>query len=180
VQRASVALDPLLESGLVDRLAPPDRTALAQCLVGRVYAAGEVVFREGEPGDTMLFVVEGRLVAVTTGSEEPGAAEQVLNVMGAGEVVGEMAVFDPAPRSATVRALEETTVYALEHDAMDALRRASPAALGALVGVAVRDLTRRLRRLDARIETELLRRRAEERRHARDAVTPTNPRTTGT
>lgn len=171
VQRAGIEPDQLKATGLTARLAPAELRALAMCLQGRVYEAGETVFREGDPGDTMLIVISGRLVAVTSTEGNAGPTEQILNVMDSGEIVGEMALLDPAPRSATVRAIERSTVYALEHDAMDALRRASPAAFGEIIGIAVRDLARRLRRLDARIEAEIVRRRSEERIGARSQPT---------
>jgi len=129
-----------------------DLAALAACVKARRYGAGDLVFHEGDPGATMLVVAEGTLVAVASQGEARGA---VLNSMGEGEIVGEMAFLDPAPRSATVRALTEVVAYELDHDAMGVLRRQAPGAVAALVGLAVRDVTRRLRLLDERIEAEL-------------------------
>ena len=51
--------------------------------------SGEVVMREGEPGDDMFVVVSGRLRVVTTG---PNGAEVIVAELGPGETVGEMAV----------------------------------------------------------------------------------------
>jgi CRP/FNR family transcriptional regulator, cyclic AMP receptor protein len=60
---------------------------------GRRYAQGEVIFREGEPGNLMYAVVEGEV--------EIRAGERFIERTGAGGVVGELALIDHAPRSAT-------------------------------------------------------------------------------
>ena len=70
------------------------------------FAAGEVVFREGEPGDRALLVVAGRLRATLQG--------RPLGDTVPGEVVGETAIFVSAgQRSATVTAVEPTTCLSL-------------------------------------------------------------------
>jgi len=133
-------------------LSDADLAALGACVRVRRYGAGDLVFHEGDPGATMLVVAEGTLVAVAARGEARG---EVLNRMAEGEIVGEMAFLDPAPRSATVRALTDVVAYELDHDAVGVLRREAPAAVATLVGLAVRDVTRRLRLLDERIEAEL-------------------------
>ena len=130
----------------------PSLTALAACMRVRRWPAGATVFRVGEPGASLLVVTEGTLAAVTGGAKEGGS---VLNRMGAGEVIGEMALLDPAPRSATVEALTDVVAYELDQDAMDVLRLQAPGAVAAIVSMAIRDVTRRLRNLDERIEREL-------------------------
>jgi CRP/FNR family cyclic AMP-dependent transcriptional regulator len=149
---AGVSLDVLRRVAVFGALAEADLAALAACVKARRYGAGDLVFHEGDPGATMLVVAEGTLVAVAARGEARG---EVLNRMGEGEIVGEMAFLDPAPRSATVRALTDVVAYELDHDAVGVLRRQAPGAVAALVGLAVRDVTRRLRLLDERIEAEL-------------------------
>ena len=65
------------------------------------------------------------------------------------------AFLDSAPRSATVTAVEATTTYELTSDTMEVLRRQAPAVVAAIVTGAIRDVTRRLRKLDERIAVEL-------------------------
>ena len=55
--------------------------------------AGHALFREGEPGDTMFVVLEGA-VELTHGT-------QVIETIGAGEIIGELALIDTGPRSAS-------------------------------------------------------------------------------
>ncbi len=129
--------------------------AVLLCLRVRVCDAGTWLFREGEPGASMLLVAEGALAATV---RDRAGAEREINRMGPGEVVGEMAFLDPAPRSASVRALTATTYYELDEDGMDALRVNSPSAAAALSWAVIRDVTRRLRRMDQLIEAELARR----------------------
>lgn len=67
----------------------------------REYLAGEVVFDEGEEGNALYIVRTGRVVICRQGRPEHPIAE-----IGAGGFFGELALLDPAPRSAQARALE--------------------------------------------------------------------------
>lgn len=68
--------------------------------LGRLYEDGEVVVRQGEVGDCLFVVQEGQVEVVA----ELDGKETLLRELGAGEMVGEMAIFDRIVRSATVRA----------------------------------------------------------------------------
>jgi CRP-like cAMP-binding protein len=65
------------------------------------FDAGAVLMTEGRPGRQVFLIVEGRVEVTLRGSR--------LAVLGPGEVVGEMALVDGGPRSATVTALEPVT-----------------------------------------------------------------------
>ena len=67
---------------------------------------GETLFRQGEEADGLFVVVDG---SVGVHGRLPGGREVELAVLGAGEVIGEMALVDGGTRAATVRALESTT-----------------------------------------------------------------------
>lgn len=84
----------------------------------RRVAAGTVLFREGDGSDAAYFVVSGRL-AVT--QRRPDGSERSLREMGNGEVVGELGLLDAAPRSATVRAVRDTTLARFSGDQFEAL-----------------------------------------------------------
>ncbi|HJR40879.1 MAG TPA: cyclic nucleotide-binding domain-containing protein [Gemmatimonadaceae bacterium] len=62
----------------------------------RVFAPGEYIFREGEPGTRLFVIVEGE---VRISRDIPGAGEEALAVLKPGAVFGEMAVFDRSQRS---------------------------------------------------------------------------------
>lgn len=59
------------------------------------FQPGEIIFHEGEPGDYMYVVLEGEVDIVHN--------EKVINRVGPGEILGEMALIDNSPRSATAR-----------------------------------------------------------------------------
>jgi len=79
----------------------------------RRYASGDVVFREGEPSDSVCKIVEGRVEVV----KEEGTHRVVLGHIGKGDYVGEMGVIEGRPRSATVCAENEVTVEWIERGA---------------------------------------------------------------
>ena len=80
-----------------------------ELLYERIYEKDEVVFEEGDAGHGVFIVVSGRL-RVDPGHE---SLKKVLLDVGPGESVGELALFDEGPRSATVVAMERTVTVAL-------------------------------------------------------------------
>ncbi len=94
------------------------------------FEAGEVIFHQGDPGSTCHVVVEGR-VRVLVISED--GSELAVRILGAGELMGEMALFEERPRSASVEALERTKTLMWHREALLHCLRESPAlALGLL------------------------------------------------
>ncbi len=87
-------------------LTADDLEELAEVVEERRVDAGKEVFREGDPGDAVYLIVKGSVVVFTGG--DGTRPERVLSELGAGACIGEMAVLDASPRSATVRALERT------------------------------------------------------------------------
>jgi CRP-like cAMP-binding protein len=85
--------------------------------LGKEYEDQEVICRQGEPGDFMYVVQAGRAVV----THEQGDTESVVGDLAAGDVFGEMAIFDRQPRSATVRAQGSARVLTLDKRAF--LRR---------------------------------------------------------
>ena len=78
--------------------------------LGRTYRDGEIVIREGDVGDCLYVVQEGHLEVV----RQVDGRETVIRLVGKNELVGEMAVFDREPRSATVRARGSVRVLTLD------------------------------------------------------------------
>lgn len=85
--------------------------------LGRVYQDGEVIVRQGDVGDCLYVIQEGRAKVLL----EKDGEEIQLRVASKGEIIGETAVFERVARSATVRALGE--VRALTVDKKNFLRR---------------------------------------------------------
>jgi CRP/FNR family transcriptional regulator len=82
---------------------------LAQVAVPRSYEAGQVIFREGDDGDT-FFVVRSGAVKIT---REHGGRTIALAELRAGDMFGELSMFGGEVRSATAQALEATSAVAL-------------------------------------------------------------------
>ena len=99
---------------------------------------GEVVVSEGSFGEALYLVLTGR-VAVVKGNH-------ALAELGSGEFFGEMSLVEPAPRSATVSAVEPSFLFRLPHNALRQLITDSPDASNALLIQIVRTLSERLRR----------------------------------
>ncbi|HEY5920797.1 MAG TPA: cyclic nucleotide-binding domain-containing protein [Kofleriaceae bacterium] len=82
-----------------------DLEELASIVEERRIAADKDLFREGDVGDAVYLIIKGRVRVFVGGGERP---EKTINELGPGACIGEMAVLDASPRSATVRALEAT------------------------------------------------------------------------
>ena len=101
--------------------------ALVQQVVDRVewrrLEAGEVLFRQGDLADAAYFVVGGRLMVLAATSD---GSDELIAELGRGEVVGELGLLDRAPRSATVRAVRDTTLAAFSTIMFEELVATSP------------------------------------------------------
>jgi CRP/FNR family cyclic AMP-dependent transcriptional regulator len=73
----------------------------------RFVSRGEILIRQGVPVDALSILLEGRLAVLL------GPREREIARLNAGEIVGEMSFVDARPPSATVKALEDSTVLAL-------------------------------------------------------------------
>ncbi len=138
---AERTLDSLRKIPLFQQLEDDDLEEIASHLIERRYPKGATVMEEGLPGDYMYVIAEGR-VKVTKLSED--GREKILEMMGEGAFVGEMALLDQAPRSATVKTLSNSRLLALSRaDFLSLLRRNADLALHV-----IQELTRRLRETD--------------------------------
>ncbi len=68
------------------------------------------LFHEGDPGDRLYVVMEGKVKLHRT---SPDGRENMLAVLGPGELIGELSLFDPGPRTATRTALTEVKLLGL-------------------------------------------------------------------
>ena len=114
-----------------------DLEQLASRVEERRYDPGMNLCVEGEVGDAVYLLVKGR-VRVFTGA---GADERTLSELGQGACIGEMAVFDHAPRSATVRALDRVRALILPGDGFKQLLVERPEMNQAIIA----ELVRRMR-----------------------------------
>lgn len=104
----------------------------------RRYRKGTIVFNEGDPGDVIYFVREGKVRVTRTSA---AGQEQVLKVWGPGSAVGLVVLADKAPYPATAQVVEDALLYAIRVDDLLALLPESKA----LAGNAFRVVGQRLR-----------------------------------
>ena len=88
----------------------------------RNFAAGTVLFEEGQPGDDMYIVVAGEVEI----RRQVGESERVLAVLPAGEFFGEMAILNARPRSATAVVRSAARLLVIEGKTFEAMLRARP------------------------------------------------------
>ena len=124
---------------LLSGLGAEQREAALSVARRRTFARGEVVFHEGDPGDTIHFVEHGHLsVRVST----PYGDTATLRIVGPGEHFGELALIALAPRSATVTALEPTQTLTLHRDQLQRLRDDNPEIDRAILEAMVHEVRR--------------------------------------
>lgn len=137
-----------------------DRRRLLAATQRRRFARREVLFHEGDPGDTVHLLDRGRVaVRITT----PSGDVATLRVRGPGEVIGELALLDArSRRTATVVALERAETLALHRDQFADLRRRHPSVDAFLVNVLAEEVQRLsgllVEALHVPVDTRVLRR----------------------
>jgi flavin-dependent dehydrogenase len=117
------------------------RWVMTEGELGRDYADGEIVCRQGEAGDRMYVIQSGRAVVL----REQDGVEGVVGSLGPGDVFGEMSLFEREPRSATVRAVGAMRVLTLDRRAFLRHVNEDPS----LAYRILQQMSRRIRRLDA-------------------------------
>jgi CRP-like cAMP-binding protein len=99
-------------------LSDPELVAVGRLLKEQKFAENQPIFAQGDRGDSMYVVTQGRVRIATT---DHSGREKVLAFCGAGEFFGEMAVLSGAPRSASARATTPVQALQLRKDDFDRL-----------------------------------------------------------
>ena len=105
--------DVLRQSPLFSALDDEAATALRASMSETRLRRGEVLFHEGDEGDKLYIVTEGKVKLGRTSSD---GRENLLAIQGPGQMFGELSLFDPGPRSATVTAVTDATFSSLSHE----------------------------------------------------------------
>lgn len=102
----------------------------------RVFQSEQLLFAQGEPGNTCHIILRGRVRVFVSGED---GRELSVRILGPGEIVGEMALFENLPRSANVVSLDETHTLELDQEGLlRCLRRCPALALGLLQALSAR------------------------------------------
>jgi CRP/FNR family transcriptional regulator len=128
-------------------LEPADLQRIAEMALPRRFEPGEVVFREGDASDTCYVVREGHARAVRTHGD---GRTITLATFGPGDIFGELAMFEDERRSATIEAIEPTSVVGVLGPDMRRLMKQHPEIAARLVIA----LGRRLREMNERLSRQ--------------------------
>ena len=137
----------LLATPMFESLDPAEIKQLTRIIEVRELAAGDVLFEEGDPGDAWYSLYRGKLDVV----KNAGSSEQEIVSLETGASFGEIAILDGQPRSATIKALEDSVVLTFVRPAFDQLlAEENPVAHKLLHHMAV-SLAQRVRSLTERL-----------------------------
>ena len=143
---------------LFRRVSPALRAKVAEVARLRSHERGKLIFAEGDPSDAFIIIVSGR---VKVFKSTPAGKEIILEIFGAGDPLGAVALYEGAPFMASALTLEATEVLSIAQAAFFRLLEAEPVFVrGLLSGLTLRlaELTRRLAELTgARVETRFAR-----------------------
>ncbi|MEA2447853.1 MAG: cyclic di-GMP phosphodiesterase [Actinomycetota bacterium] len=104
------------------------------------FEPGQLIFKEGDDG-LSLHIVRGGIVKIVHQEDVGDEAELVLQTLTSGQVFGELAILDPAPRSATAIAIDKTETIQLHKDDLDRVLDEEPTAARKMLASLARSLT---------------------------------------
>lgn len=76
-------------------------------------AKGSILFKEGDDGEHLYVIVDGKLKLGTSSGD---GRENLLSILGPGEMFGELSLFDPGPRTSTATAVTDAKLLSLSHE----------------------------------------------------------------
>jgi CRP/FNR family cyclic AMP-dependent transcriptional regulator len=139
----------LKKVALFEGLTQGQLTKVASIAQVRQYEGSAFIFREGDIGQEMYVIVEGR---VRISKNVPGIGEEALAILEKGQYFGEMAVIDDNPRSADAIAHTPCTLWAIERTKLDQLMFTDKDLAYVLLWTFVRTLSERLRETGDKIK----------------------------
>lgn len=145
--------DQLRQVPLFGRIGDEDLAQMAARIQSRHLEAGEILFHQGDVGHECFVILDGSLEVLTF----VNGAELQLEVYPPGQLIGEMALIDRSPRSATVRAVEVSQLVVLNEESFKALIGSNPE----LAMSMLRNSTTRVRNTNQRMISDLERKNAE-------------------
>lgn len=126
-------------SGIFQGVDPEAAEALAKDMDYIDVRKGDVIFSEGEPGDSLYIVLSGK---VKIGRRAVDGRQNLIAIMGPSDMVGELSLFDPGPRTATATAVTDSRLARLRKQSLRPWLTNRPEIAEQLLRV----LARRLRR----------------------------------
>jgi CRP/FNR family cyclic AMP-dependent transcriptional regulator len=145
-------LDLLNEVNLLAPLSGGELRTLAGYLAWRDAQPDEVIFSEGDPGDSLFLLAAG---SVRIQKECDQRHARTIAVEDRSRAIGEMSLLDGEPRSATCVALEASTLLVLTQEKLAALAKSHPGLAYRVVTEIARLLSKRLRLTSGRLVESL-------------------------
>lgn len=145
MQLSRVVYDRLPTDSILKGLSEPDLEELLGFAVTKRLGRNETLIEQHDPGDSMMVVLSGMMKACVFSSS---GKEVVLEYLGAGSIIGELALFDGEPRAASVVAIEPSELVVLQRRFVMAFLEKKPLiALGV-----IRTLCRKIRRTNSLVQ----------------------------
>lgn len=129
----------LSRAGIFQGVEPAAIAVLKEDLHPVEYSRGEIIIREGEPGDKLFIVTAGK---IKLSRKAPDGRENLLSVLGPSDMFGELSIFDPGPRTSSAVCVTDVSAVSMDRDALKRWIAARPEISDQLLRV----LARRLRR----------------------------------
>ena len=145
-------LELLRESALFTSLDDSQRETVAKVCRPQTYQPGEVIFKEGEPGNRLFLIAEGE---VRISRDIPGAGEEALAVLKRPACFGEMSVFDRSERSTDAIANGPCTLITIARPDLEMVLEFDPEMGFLILRAFVRQLSHRLRTANEQMRTLL-------------------------
>jgi HEAT repeat protein len=137
----------LREVPMFSKLSPEDLEQVAEIANEQLYSARAIICRDGEPGNTLFIIVDGWVDVI----KEKDNEETVIARRDAGQFVGEMAILESAPRSATLRAKTPVRMLVIEGEAFNTILIDRPE----VALTVLRHMSTRVRELNDRVSSVL-------------------------
>lgn len=128
------------DSPILSMLVSTGREQAIKLMADQHFPRGQVLFEEGDPGDALYIIRSGRVAVLKGDLDMP----TILGYRGAGEIIGEMALLEDRPRSASVVVIEDLHTFAISREKFQQFLNNNPS-----VGVSILNvLSSRLRAAD--------------------------------
>lgn len=148
-RRRARNIDIIIDIPFFDKITEDDLNVIADHLIFMEIDKDEILFKEGDKGDSVYFVVAGELEVIK--ETNTPAKKVVITTIQKNRPIGEMSIIDSTPRSATVRALSKTSLLSLSKNSFDLILEKRPTIGIEILKKIARLMSMNLRRTSAQL-----------------------------
>jgi CRP/FNR family cyclic AMP-dependent transcriptional regulator len=113
----------LEEISIFAEMEPAALALLEQCMVRRVFSKNTIILSEGDSSDALYVIVEGKVKVYLN---DDSGKEAIINYQGEGEYFGELSLIDDAKRSASIMAVEKSTMAVMSKQSFHRVLKENP------------------------------------------------------